>query len=729
MGDSDQGLWIYQSRTLSRYLWTINGKQPQFSAFSPVTQNTSLGYYIATPRNWKGMQTEDSSQQSIELRITRTVADGLDEEILLTNYTQINTVVELALEVASDFASPRDATSGGKIPGKIRQKWNKKDSGDWELSFDYRAKHRYFHQGDWGVARIHRGILLHFKTGLRPKYRKGKISFEVRIPAHHSWRCSLRWIPQIEGDKLESGTGARALRVREEKQRAFLCGTTQFSSSGTSMFPALVLSTLERSKKDLASLRLFDLDSQDEEGSTWIPAAGLPTYVGLFGRDCLASAWQAALLSTAIMRGSLSELPKTQGNLIDDWRDEQPGRFVHELHTDPRAVLNYNPHGRYYGGVTASIYYPVVVSAVWHWTGNKQLVLQYIKPALDGLAWADRYLLDDSGFYRYRTRSKQGERNQGWKDSDDAIVHADGSQVNDPLGTCEMQAFVYASKIHLAEVLWWLNDPKTAHRLFREAEDLKKRFNEFFWIEDAGYFGMAIDAKKRLVRSIASDPGHCLASGIVEDSLAARIADRLMQPDMFSGWGVRTLSARHPAFNPFSYHRGSVWPVENAVFTLAFARYGLHKKMQRLARAIFDTAEIFKYRRLPEVFAGHQRDDEHPFPGMYPKANWPQAWSASAPFTIMQALLGIFPYAPLNVLLLDPHLPDWLPQLSLENMKVANATVSIQFTRTEDGRTSYKVTDLKGKLHVIRQPSPWSLTAGFGQRVRDIISSLLPRAS
>lgn len=730
-GASNQGLWIYQSRVLSRYFWTINGEQPQLSVFSQVNQNSSLGYYIAAPKNWNETETKDSdpAQQSIELRIKRTVGEGLIEQIVLSNHTQISTVVELTLEVGSDFASPSDQTGGGKVPGRVTYKWTKNVSGEWQLSFDYRAEHRYSHQGDRGLARVHRGVRLRFNSDLAPTYRNGKLSFQVRLAPHQTWLCSINATVQIEGAELVQDSAVPSLNVRGEKEEAFLAASTHFSSPGSPKFSALVLSTLERSKRDLASLRLCDLDSQDETGSNWIPAAGLPTYVGLFGRDSLASGWQAALLSTATMRGALSELPKTQGRTIDDWRDEQPGRFVHELHTSPRALLNYNPHARYYGGVTGSIYYSTVVSAVWHWTGNKNLVRQYIRPALDALAWADRYLLDDSGFYRYQTRSKQGERNQGWKDSNDAIVHADGSQVKDPLGTCEMQGFVYASKMHLSEVLWWLDDSKTARRLLREAEQLKKRFNDLFWIEDVGYFGMAIDAKKRVVQSIASDPGHCLVSGIVDHALTARVADRLMQPDMFSGWGIRTLSADNPAFNPFSYHRGSVWPVENAVFVLAFARYGLHDKMQDLARAMFETAEIFKYRRLPEVFAGHQRDDDHPFPGMYPRANWPQAWSASAPFTVMQALLGIFPYAPMNVLLLDPHLPEWIPELRLENIKIGQARVSIQFIRGKDGRTDYQITDLKGKLHVIRQPSPWSLTAGFGERVRDAIASLLPRAS
>ena len=725
---SDQGLWIYQSRVLSRLLWTIHGKQPQLSAFSPINQSSSLGYYIAAPRNWEETETKDAAaaQQSIELLVRRTVNPGLREQISLTNYTRINTVVDLALELAADFASPSDSASGGKVPGEIRQKWQRCARGQWELKFDYRAEHRYSHQGDRGVAHIHRGMSLRFKSDVTPKYRDGKISFRVKLAPRQSWRCTFQFSGQLEGRELNEVQPSAVVDRQETGAEA----ATRITSPSSPKFPALVFSTLERSRSDLASLRLFDLDSRDPEGSTWIPAAGLPTYVGLFGRDCLASSWQAALLSTAMMRGSLLELPKTQGIQVDDWRDEQPGRFVHELHTDPRSLLNYTPHARYYGGVTASIYYPVVASAVWHWTASKELVRRYINPALKGLAWADKYLHDAGNrFYRYCTHSDQGERNQGWKDSDDAIVNADGSQAKDPLGTCEMQAFVYASKMHLAEVLWWLDDPTMARRLLTEAEDLKKRFNDFFWMEDEGYFGMAIDARNRLVRSIASDPGHCLASGIVEKSVAGRVADRLMQPDMFSGWGVRTLSSAHPAFNPFSYHRGSVWPVENAVFVLAFARYGLHNRMQQLARAMFETAEIFKYRRLPEVLAGHQRNDEHPFPGMYPKANWPQAWSASAPFTVLQALLGMFPYAPLNTLLLDPHLPEWLPEINLENIKIATALVSLQFTRDEQGHTTYRVTELKGKLHIIRQPSPWSLTAGFGERVRDAISGLLPLAS
>jgi glycogen debranching enzyme len=239
---------------------------------------------------------------------------------------------------------------------------------------------------------------------------------------------------------------------------------------------------------------------------------------------------------------------------------------------------------------------------------------------------------------------------------------------------------------------------------------------------------MAIDGSNRLVKSISSDAGHCLLSGILDEAMAARIVNRMMQPDLFSGWGIRTLSSEHPAYNPFAYHRGTVWPVENGAFVLGMARYGLHGEMWRLARALFEAAALFEYDRLPEVFGGHPRDDHHPFPCLYEKADSPQAWSASAAFIVMQALLGLYPYAPLRVLFLDPWLPDWLPQMTLENMSVGDARVSLSFQRGEDGRTDYKVEQLEGELHVLRQPSPWSLTAHWGERVKDAVSSLLHAA-
>ena len=726
---NEHGLWVYQTRMLSRYRWLVNGKPPLMSANSNIQQHSWLGYYIASPPNIKdtGLDECDPAQQSIELRLSRQIDSGLHEDVELTNFTPIATSFRVDLEIDSDFADPKEAGHKRKQNGRLRRQWRSLAPNAAELLFDYRASHTYNHQGNRGTAHMHRGLGLHLTTSSSPEYKRKKISFQVHLAPGGKWHACLKWSPRIEGGELpvESGCNFSSGHADwDSKRENFLEHSTTFSGPESVTLTGVVVGALEQSRRDLAALRLYDLDRRQ---GAWTLAAGLPTYVGLFGRDSLASSWQALMLSPEMIIGTAEELSRSQGKEVNDWRDEQPGKIVHELHTNPLSVLNFDPHARYYGGVTGAIYFGVVVAGLWHWTGSKEVVRPLVDTALKGLHWADTYGdIDGDGFCEYLTRSTQGEKNQGWKDSGDAIVYPDGSQVADPLGTCEMQALIYASKMHLSEVLWWLDEFDIAKKLLLEAQDLQKRFNEKFWMEDEGYFALGLDARKRQIKSIASDPGHCLASGIVDPALAGRVAHRLMAADMFSGWGVRTLSADHPAFNPYAYHRGTVWPVENAIFSLAFARYGLHHLMDKLSAAQFETAALFDYYRLPEVFAGHQRDQQHPFPALYPKANWPQAWSASAPFTHLQALLGLYPYAPLNTLLLDPHLPEWLPEITVHQLLVGQARVSIRFFRAPDQRTDYEILDKRGTLHVVRQPSPWSLTANWGERVRDAISSLLP---
>ena len=262
-------------------------------------------------------------------------------------------------------------------------------------------------------------------------------------------------------------------------------------------------------------------------------------------------------------------------------------------------------------------------------------------------------------------------------------------------GLAVVMPFIHARPRYFAEVLsellWWLDDKAEARRLHREAEELKARFNDAFWMPDLGFMAMGLEAHGRPIKSIGSNGGHCLAAGIVDERYVRRTADRLFEDDLFSGWGIRTLSDRHPAYNPYSYHRGSVWPVEHGSFALGFLRYGLHDHVERICRAQFEAAALFDLCRLPELFSGHGRDDAHPFPAIYPRANWPQAWSSSAIFTLVQSLLGLYPYAPLNMLLVDPHLPAWLPEITIGNLHVGDAAATIRLsaaTRPRSGRGS-----------------------------------------
>jgi glycogen debranching enzyme len=735
-GNADEGLWVFQTRMLSKYRWLVNGVAPELVVNSNVLQHTWLGYYIVSPPGIRdeGHDETNPAQQTVELRLSRSIADGMCEHVAVTNFTQKPISLDLELEIDADFADHAETRGERTQKGALERRW--KNGAAPELVFDYTVEHAWHHQSDRGVARMHRSMTARIdECDSPPTYSGGRIAFNLEIQPHREWHACLTLTPMIYDLPLP-GVGVdnfepvvhrcqpRNSRTRwDDKREQFLESATQFSAPQYSALAPVVIRALKQARGDMASLRMYDLDC--DQG--WVPGAGVPVYVALFGRDSLAASWESSLTGSEMMRGALSALPKWQGDRFDNWLDEQPGKIPHEAHTGPLSVLKYGPHGLYYGGVTGSIYYPTVVSALWHWTGEKDAVRPFVEPALRGLRWADSYGdINGDGFYEYETRSSQGEKNQGWKDSGDAIVYEDGSLVQDPLGTCEMQAFVYASKMFFSETLWWLDMPDEALRLFRQAEELKKRFNEAFWVDDLNYVAMALDGRGHQVRSVASDPGHCLTSGILDESRVRHVAERLMAPDMFSGWGVRTLSAEHPAFNPYAYHRGTIWPVENAVFALGFARYGMHDLVNKLCKAQFEAAALFDYCRLPECFAGHQRDADHPFPAMYSKANWPQAWSSSAVFSLLQSMLGIYPYAPLNTLLVDPWLPEWLPEITVEHLRVGQAVASISFHRNDDGSSDYEVLDVAGDLHILRQPSPWSLTSGFGERVKDAVESLLP---
>jgi glycogen debranching enzyme len=727
------GFFFGETRLLSRYRYFVEGKTPQTVAVSNVEQHSWLGYYVSPPPNlkWKedtgSGEMEAESEETIEMRVSRTVGLGIHEDIDFTNFTQRPTRFVFEIELDSDFADQAE-TFKRKQQGKLARRWRQLSARRAELTYEYSAEHSYSHQEDRGFARLHRSLIVRVENASSPvTFQNSRLRFRVRLGPQKSWHTCIKFVPVFDGKKMRPLYGCRqffpANNELDRKRSIFLSESTDFRTKDEPRLSGVVESALLQAKYDLAALRLPDLDRTDR---SWVMAAGLPIYIALFGRDTLTAGWQAAIASSGMMSGALYELPKWQGKVEDDWRDEQPGRMLHEAHTGPLAVLNYNPRSRYYGAATTSSFYPVVVSELWHWTGDRSLIQPLLKPALLGLQWKDKYTdRFGDGFYEYQTHSTQGNRNQGWKDSYDAIVYEDGSLVDPPISTCEEQAFVYVAKLRMSEMLWFMGDRDLAQRLFHEAGELKKRFNDRFWMPEQGFFALGLDAKRRQIKSICSNPGHLLACGIVNDGLARLVARRLLQDDMFSGWGVRTLSSDSPAYDPFSYHRGSVWPVEHGSFAMGMMRFGLIKELHTIARAIFEAASLFEYNRLPECFSGHSRDPEHPFPALYPKANWPQAWSASCLFSILQAILGVYPFAPLKMLLLDPHLPEWLPEVIVRNLRVGKATVGIRFYRKRE-RTYFDVLEKRGKLHILRQPSPWSLTAGLGERLKDVLESLMP---
>lgn len=731
----EHGLFVHETRMLSRYRWTVGGEALTPVALSAVEPHTWLGHYIReAPGNERGGSDHGSgmmdpdSEYTLELQLHRTVASGVRERVRLTNFTQQPTTFRLALDADADFADLQETAGERKQHGTCEQTW---DEAARALTFDYRAQHAYEHQDVQGEAAVHRRLTLRVASSdSEPQYEAidagGRITFDVELPPRGTWAATVEWVPETEPLELlggEAGTPfAESFDAWDERDRAFLDAAATFETAESRTLAPAVMATLDRARRDLAALRLYDLD--DGRGG-WTMAAGLPIYLALFGRDTLTTAWQGAPLGPEMLAGTLDAVARFQGTEDVAWRDERPGRMLHEMHTGPLKVLGHAPTGRYYGSMTTSAFYPVAAAEHWHWTGDRDAAFRSLKPALDALAWLDEHG-DRDGFYEYQTRSVQGTKHQAWKDSPDAIVNADGRYIEPPIATCEEQAYVYQAKFAFAETLWQLGNKDEAERLFREAQDLKDRFNEAFWMEDEGFYAMGLDAEKNQIKALGSNPGHCLACGIVPEDRARRVAERLFRPDLWSGWGVRTLSTENPAYNPYSYHRGSVWPVEHGTFAIALMRYGLWGELHRLARAQFEAAALFEHHRLPEVFGGHARTEEQPFPAFYPQANSPQAWSASAVFCFVQAMLGLYPYAPLKLLVVDPHLPEWLPELTVRGLRVGQATATIRFYRRDDGSSSYHVESVEGTLHVVRQPSPWSLTATTGERIGDALASLLP---
>jgi glycogen debranching enzyme len=702
-----QGLWVRQTRLLRRLRWLLNGRAPIPAGNSVLEQATWLGYYLARPRNWRelGATSSGGTQQSIELRLRRSVQQGLAETAEITNWTQVRTLVRVSLEFEPDFADPAEAGARRRQRGRLRRAWSQLGSGRYRLAIDYRAVHRYRHQGDTGLARVERGLVLELSLppGSAAHRRADRIDVSLRLPPGAKARIEARWISVVEHEEQRPRTSPSPVRHRAapSPDRAL-----KLSVAGRSELAAVVEQAFERARRDLGSLRLADLDRGPD---AWTVAGGVPLFVAFFGRDSLLASSQSLLLGPEIARGTLAVHAKWQATERDDWRDEQPGRLIHEVHTNPLSVLGFDPHGRYYGDITAPMLFPILLDELWRWTGDAQAVRPYVDTALRALRWADENGdSDGDGFYEFQTRSLQGAKNQIWKDSDDAIVYPDGSQVADPIASCETQGYAYAAKVAMANVLQAMGDAEQARVFAEAAAALKRRFNDVFWLEREGTFAMGLDRSKRLIATIASDPGHCLATGIVDRGRARALAARLMKPDLFSGWGIRTLSDRHPAYDPFSYHRGTVWPVENAVIARGLGRFRFHSHLHRLARAQFEAAALFPGRRLPELFGGHQRDLEHPFPGLYPPANAPQAWSGSAVVSLLQSLLGLAPLAPKHVLFVDPLLPDWLPELTLRDLRVGRATVSLRFRRTgTGGQTRVEIESLAGRLKVVRRPRPW----------------------
>jgi glycogen debranching enzyme len=446
----------------------------------------------------------------------------------------------------------------------------------------------------------------------------------------------------------------------------------------------------------VADLRLLVNDGP-VEGGRYV-AAGIPWFATLFGRDSLLTAMQSLAFRPQLAVETLEVLAALQATEVDDFRDAEPGKILHELRVGETARAGELPHSPYYGSVDSTPLWLVLLGATYDWTGDRALVDRLWPNALAALRWIDEWGdRDGDGFVEYERRSPRGLLNQGWKDSGDAIRDRTGRESKAPIALAEVQGYVYDAKLRMARLATIRGDAALTARLTREAALLRDRFEEAFWVEDQRYYAMALDGEKRQADAVGSNAGHCLWSGIVSPERARDVADKLLGPALFSGWGIRTYASNQRGYNPFGYHTGTVWPHDTSLAAAGLKRYGFQDEANRLVGHMLEAAQHFSEFRLPELFCGFDRETA-PMPVPYPVACSPQAWSAGAVFMFLQTMLGIRAHADTRELeLLRPNLPDWLAKVTVSNLRIGEASVDLLFHRWR-GTTSAEVLRKVGDL-------------------------------
>jgi glycogen debranching enzyme len=403
----------------------------------------------------------------------------------------------------------------------------------------------------------------------------------------------------------------------------------------------------------------------------------------------------------SLARSTLRLLAKWQGTEIDHARDEEPGKILHELRFDELSRSGELPYNPYYGSIDSTPLFLMLAALYYEWTADTRTIKELMPAIRRGIQWMEVYGdATGDGYLDYAKRSAKGLVNQGWKDSWDAVVHANGTLAHAPIALAEVQGYAYAARVRLAPILERAGEAKLAARLRRDAKKLQQRFNREFWLPDRRFYAMALDGDHRPVESTSSNPSHGLWTGIIDHAHAADTVARLMENDMFSGWGLRTLSGGSPRFNPIGYHLGSVWPHDNSIAAMGFKMYGFEDELNEVATALFDAAASFPYFRLPELFGGEMRSAHHA-PVPYPVACRPQAWAAGAFPLITQAILGLKPEAPEKRLrVVNPKLPYWLNTVQVRNLRVGTGRVTLQYRR-EGNDTRVEIQDASGDIDVV----------------------------
>jgi glycogen debranching enzyme len=653
-----QGLFVRDTRLISRLELSINGHVPE--PLPPQAREPFACTFLSRMPPLPGLG--DSTMLVARRRV---VNDGMTEEITLRNMSTEPLPVSLRIGVAGDFADVFEVKEG---------RVHADSAGTEGITVDVDEDSVKLNRQ---VGSALRGARI---TGERHpdaelEVSASQLTWHAVVPAHGAWSTSLQIIPSLNGRDLIEFRGAHSHRDGGRPARD---GPEQRLAEWRRQTPLVrasdprLATVFAASTEDLGSLRIFDPEHADRA----VIAAGAPWFMTIFGRDSLITSWMVLPLDPSLALGTMRTLASLQGTKLTPATEEEPGKILHEMRFGMQASLWLGGSSVYYGTVDATPLFVMLLGEMRRWGLERRVVNELLPHADRALDWIVNYGdRDGDGFVEYGRSTELGLANQGWKDSFDGITFADGAMADPPIALAEVQGYVYAAFLAKSHFCTEREDIDGAAYWAQKAQDLKDRFNQEFWIPDKGYFALGLDGQKRQIDSLASNMGHCLWTGIVDAGKAASVARHLVGQDMFSGFGIRTLAGSCCAFNPMSYHNGSVWPHDNAICAAGLMRYGFVEEAQQVFSGILEAAEAFGG-RLPELFCGFDRA-EFGEPVSYPTSCSPQAWASAAPFQLLRTLLRFDPSAPVGKLWCDPAIPVRFLPLHIESLHVAGARVSV----------------------------------------------------
>ncbi|MEU4478921.1 glycogen debranching N-terminal domain-containing protein [Micromonospora sp. NPDC023966] len=589
----------------------------------------------------------DLPANRVGIRRQRVVGNGLYERIELRYFGIEPVSLRLRLTVGTDFADLFEIKESGRDRGPDIVRTHARDGS--ALAFSYRNGH--------------------YRASVRVEadppadlVEEDSLVWEVRLRRGQRWRCELQVhlrCGEEDYQPVRRGFGETFDHGPEDPSTRWAAGKPHLHAD-----MEMIGNVYRKSALDLVSMRI---EKNIRGEPVVLTAAGLPWFLTVFGRDTLLTAYQTMVCGPDVARGALIVLAAHQATSFDDFTDQEPGKILHEYRTGELTQLGLKPYRPYYGGADTTALWLILLSEYWRWSRDDDLVCRLRPNADAALGWIDHHGdLDGDGYVEYATRSPQGLGNQCWRDSPDGVQHADGTLPVLPIATCETQGYTYDAKLRMAELAegpW--RDPDLARRLRTEAARLREQFNRDYWIPDrGGYYAVGLDGDKRRIDSMTSNMGHLLWSGIVPEDRAGRVAAHLMSEEMFSGWGVRTLSTAETGYNPIGYHTGTVWPHDNSIIAAGLARYGHRQEANRIAKAMLQAAAHSDY-RLPEALSGYDRSFG-PRPVPYPTACNPQAWASGAPLLLLRTMLGLHPQG--ERLVAEPHLPEEVGRIQLRRV-------------------------------------------------------------